>query len=200
MIRRGLRAPTSVTSDGASVLIQAVEQVFRESLRIRCWYHKLSNLRAKIPEEAAQEFMAHARAVRDAPTHQTGEAAAASVIEHSSNTYPAAVRWFAEDFEASLAHLKVPVRHRSNVRTTNLLERSFVEERRRSKVIPRFTNEKSAMKLVFATLIRASERWSRVSVSELERKQLGLLRRELGIDPPPGPGKEVRHQKGGKVV
>lgn len=52
------------------------------------------------------------------------------------------------------------------------------------------------MKLVFATLIR-------VSVSELERKQLGLLRQELGIDPPPGPskgpGKEVSHEKDSEV-
>ncbi len=87
-----------------------------------------------------------------------------------------------------------------NVRTTNLLERSFVEERRRSTVIPRFTDEKSAMKLVFATLIRASERWSRVSISELERKQLGLLRQDLGIDPPPERGKEVRHKKGSEVA
>jgi transposase-like protein len=200
MIGRGLRAPTSVTSDGAPGLIQAIEQVFNKSLRIRCWFHKLSNIRSKVPQEAAQEFMAHVRAVRDAPTHQAGEAAAASVIEQFSNTYPAAVRCFAEDLEASLAHLKVPVRHRINVRTTNLLERSFVEERRRSKVIPRFTDEKSAMKLVFATLIRASDRWSRVSISELERKQLGLLRQELGIDPPPEQGKEVRHHKGSEVA
>jgi transposase-like protein len=99
--------------------------------------------------------------------------------------YPAATRCFAEDLEASLAHLKLPIRHRINARTTNLIERSFLEERRRSKVIPRFLEEKSAMKLVFATLIRASERWSRVGVSDLERKQLKLLRRELGIDPPP---------------
>jgi transposase-like protein len=200
MIGRGLRAPTSVTSDGAPGLIQAIEQVFNKSLRIRCWFHKLSNIRSKVPQEAAQEFMAYVRAVRDAPTHQAGEAAAASVIEQFSNTYPAAVRCFAEDLEASLAHLKVPVRHRINVRTTNLLERSFVEERRRSKVIPRFTDEKSAMKLVFATLIRASDRWSRVSISELERKQLGLLRQELGIDPPPEQGKEVRHHKGSEVA
>ena len=200
MIRRGLRVPTSVTSDGAPGLMQAIEQVFSGSLRIRCWYHKLSNIRAKVPEEAAQEFMAHIRAVRDAPTHQAGERAAASVIEQFSGTYPAAVRCFAEDLEASLAHLKLPVRHRINVRTTNLLERSFVEERRRSKVIPRFTDEKSAMKLVFATLIRASDRWSRVSVSDLERKQLGVLRQELGIDPPPGTGKEVRHQKDCEVA
>jgi transposase-like protein len=49
MIRRGLRAPTSVTSDGAPGLIQAIDQVFSKSLRIRCWFHKLSNIRAKIP-------------------------------------------------------------------------------------------------------------------------------------------------------
>jgi transposase-like protein len=93
----------------------------------------------------------------------------------------------AEDLEASLADLKLPPRHRISARTTNLIERSFEEERRRTKVIPRLLDEKSAMKLVFATLIRASDRWSRVSVSELERQQLILLRRELGLDPPPVP-------------
>lgn len=190
MIGRGLRMPTSVTSDGAPGLINAIEQIFPNSMRIRCWYHKMGNLRSKVPEEAAQEFLAHVRSVRDAPTHQAGEAQAASLIERFSDLYPAAVSCFADDLEASLSHLKVPVRHRINVRTTNLLERSFVEERRRSKVIPRFTDEKSAMKLVFAVLIRASERWSRLSVSELESKQLKLLRRELGIDPPPEPQKE----------
>lgn len=151
----------------------------------------MGNLRSKLPPEAADEFLAHARAVRDAATHEAGELQAASLIERFGGLYPSAVRCFNEDLEASLAHLEVPIRHRINVRTTNLIERSFLEERRRSKVIPRFMEEKSAMKLVFATLIRASERWSRVSVSELEKKQLGLLRQELGIDPPPeGSGKE----------
>ena len=41
------------------------------------------------------------------------------------------------------------------------------------------------MKLVFATMIRAADRWSRVSISDLERHQLRLLRAELGLDPPP---------------
>jgi putative transposase len=82
------------------------------------------------------------------------------------------------------------------VRTTNLLERTFEEERRRTKVIPRLLDERSAMKLVFATLIRVSERWCRVSVSDLERQQLRLLRRELGTDPDPaGESKEVSRKK-----
>ncbi|HKS53082.1 MAG TPA: hypothetical protein VJS67_14550 [Pseudonocardiaceae bacterium] len=41
------------------------------------------------------------------------------------------------------------------------------------------------MKLVFATMIRTAERWCRVSISDLERHQLKLLRAELGFDPPP---------------
>jgi putative transposase len=154
MVARGLRTPTSVTSDGAPGLVNAIEGVFEKSLRIRCWYHKLGNIRTKLPAEGAEEVLAHARAVRDAPTHEAGEAQAASLIERFGSAYPAAVKCFAEDLEASLAHLKLPVRHRINVRTTNLLERSFLEERRRTKVIPRLLDEKSAMKLIFATLMR----------------------------------------------
>ena len=77
-----------------------------------------------------------------------------------------------------------------------MLERTFEEERRRSKVIPRFGDEKSAMKLVFATLLRVSDRWNRISVSEMERQQLRLLRQQLGIDPPPeGVPKQMRRRK-----
>lgn len=57
------------------------------------------------------------------------------------------------------------------------------------------------MKLVFATLIRMLERWSRVSVSELERRRLKLLSRELGIDPPSDEsGREGRREKGSEVA
>ena len=105
------------------------------------------------------------------------------------NTYqrssPAAVACFTDDLEALLAIHRVPVRHRIRVRTTNLAERSFVDQRRRTKVTGRLPDEKAAMKLVFATMIRAANRWSRVSISDLERHQLRLLRADLGLDPPP---------------
>lgn len=40
------------------------------------------------------------------------------------------------------------------------------------QVIPRFRTEKECLKLVFATLGRASERWLKVKFTEIERKQL----------------------------
>ena len=100
-----------------------------------------------------------------------------------------------DDLDALLAIHRVPVRHRIRVRTTNLAERSFVEERRRTKVIGRFGDEHAAMKLVFATMIRAAERWCRVSISDLERHQLKLLRAELGIDPPPASNTTKTNQR-----
>ena len=71
------------------------------------------------------------------------------------------------------------------------MERSWVEERRRTKVIPRFRDERSCLKLVFATLIRASRRWMRVRMTELQWAQLEQLRRELGQSPPPSSGSDT---------
>jgi len=48
------------------------------------------------------------------------------------------MRSLVEDLPASLAHLRLPPVHRRHIRTTNLVERSFEEERRRAEVIPRF--------------------------------------------------------------
>lgn len=185
LLERGMRRPTTVTSDGAPGLINAINAVFDRSVRIRCWFHRLGNMRAKLPDERAGEVLAHVYAVRDAPTLDAARAAADRFINGYQREYPAAVACFTDDLEALLAIHRVPVRHRIRVRTTNLAERSFEEERRRTKVIPRLVEEKAAMKLVFATMIRAAGRWARVSVSDLERHQLKLLRAELGLDPPP---------------
>ena len=185
LLERGMRLPTTITSDGAPGLIAAINTVFAKSIRIRCWFHRLANIRAKLPDETAGEVLAHLYAVRDAPTLDAARAAADRFVNTYRREYPAAVACFTDDLDALLAIHRVPVRHRIRVRTTNLAERSFVEERRRTKVIPRLMDEKAAMKLVFATMIRTAERWCRVSISDLERHQLRLLRAELGLDPPP---------------
>jgi len=54
---------------------------------------------------------------------------------------------------------------------------------RRIKVIPRLLDERSAMKLVFATHICCAQRWSLVGITDLEQHQLRALRQELGLEP-----------------
>lgn len=180
MKSRGLGDPVSVTTDGAPGLIRAVQECFPKSLRIRCWFHKMQNVLSKLPQNAFEEVKAHLRAVRDAPTYEAGQQAAREVLTKFSGLYPSAMKSFEDDLEASLAHLKLPADHRVNCRTTNLVERGFLEERRRTKTLPRFFDEKSCLKLVFSTLIRAANRWRRITITELQAAQLQRLRQELG--------------------
>ncbi len=51
-MRRGLKVPLTVTTDGAPGLIKAVEAIWPEGERIRCWAHKMRNVLDKVPEEA----------------------------------------------------------------------------------------------------------------------------------------------------
>ena len=103
----------------------------------------------------------------------------ASIVEKYTDQFPEACRCLKDDAEASLNHLYLPVRHRQYVRTTNLVERSFVEERRRTKTIPHLWDEKSLIKLVFATLIRVSDRWSKRQFSQLEENTIIRLRNQI---------------------
>ena len=194
MVKRGLNIPLLITSDGAPGLMRAIDEVWPKSLRQRCLVHKKQNILAKLPGEVIPEVKVHLDAVYHAPTFETGKQMAAQVIGKYQGLYPSAMKAFAEDLEACLNHLRCPVKHRKGIRTTNLLERTFGEEKRRSKVIPRFFDEKSCLKLAFATLIRVSERWQRIRISPFERVQMHRLREELGLLPPPATVPRIKNR------
>jgi transposase-like protein len=181
MVRRGLREPTTISSDGAPGVIKAIESVFGKSLRVRCWFHRMQNLAGKVPMDAWPEIKAQLRAIRDAANLAQGKQLAAQFILEHQRDYPSLIKAFKVDLEALLNVLRVPVAHRKYVRTTNIIERSFGEERRRTKVIPGFLTEKSALKLIFSVLIRATKRWQGVHFDALTIARLDKLRNELGL-------------------
>ena len=65
---------------------------------------------------------------------------------------------------------------------TNPIERLFGEERRRTKVIPHAFGERAVLKLMYAALIRAAERWRGIRITEFESRQLKAIRDELNAD------------------
>lgn len=183
LVSRGLPSPLTVTSDGAAGTIKAIEAMWPESERLRCWFHKMKNVLEKIPDEYHEPIKRLLQDIRDSPDHETGQKRAEEFIAAQEKKFPSAVSSFKDDLDATLAHLKLPSLHQKMIRTTNLCERSFVEERRRTKVIPRFFDEKGCLKLVFATLWRASQRWRGVRFTALEKQQLEAyirVRRAMG--------------------
>jgi putative transposase len=179
MKRRGLRDPLLVTTDGAGGLISGVEEAFPRSVRQRCLVHKMRNLEKKVREDRWPEFKEHVRACYQAPSPAVARSLREDVVRRYGKELPSAVQCFEEDFEAYIAHLRFPLNHRKAIRTTNLLERLFEEERRRTKVLPHAFGERPLLKLMFAATIRASSRWRGITMTNFDRCQLEEIRKEL---------------------
>ena len=62
------------------------------------------------------------------------------------------------------------------------MERAFVEERRRTKVIPHLWAEGEGVMLGYGVLIRVSDRWGKKCCSEFEQQQIRSLREHLKLD------------------
>ena len=70
-------------------------------------------------------------------------------------------------------HLRYPVRHRRRWRSTNLLERSLGEVKRRTKVMGRFPGETSCLTLVWAVLdLLITHQTNGIHFTALDRQHL----------------------------
>ena len=154
LIARGLAAPRLVVADGAPGLIAAVEEIWPRADRQHCAVHRLRNLLAKLPKEDQDRIrFNYWSALTDATSVKDGKLrlqVLISELEHRG--YESAARCLTEDLDALVVHLRYPLRHRERWRSTNLLERSLGEVRRRTKVMGRFPGETSCLSLVWAVL------------------------------------------------
>lgn len=177
--RRGLADPLLVATDGAAGLLKAVEVCFPRSVRQRCLAHRLRNLQSKVTEERWPEIRARVKACYEAPSAEVAKVLREDFVRLYQGELPSAVKCFEDDFDACIAHLRFPITHRKVIRTTNLLERLFEEERRRLKIIANAFGERPVLKLMYASLLRAAERWRGLKISVFEMKQLEMIRQEL---------------------
>jgi putative transposase len=182
MRRRGLPDPLLVASDGAPGMIRAIEECLPRSVRQRCLAHKMRNLQSKVPEGVWPEFKARAAACYQAASPALARLLRDDIATTYGKDLPSAVACLDDDFEACIAQLRFPLGHRRAIRTTNLLERLFGEERRRTKVIPHAFGERAVLKLMYAALIRAAERWRGIRITEFEQRQLKAIRDEIDND------------------
>jgi transposase-like protein len=81
MQRRGFRIPLLVTSDGAPGLITAVAESFSESKRQWCTFHKLQNIRNKLPQEVIDELYPEIRSVLYQTNAEIAKMYAAKIID-----------------------------------------------------------------------------------------------------------------------
>ena len=179
LISRGLGAPMLIVADGAPGLIKAIEQCWPASDRQRCCVHRARNLYAKLPDRE-RERVKHAywQALDDAISETDAKRRLQALVDDlDTGGFTAAARCLADDLDALVVHLRYPVRHRRRWRSTNLLERSLGEVKRRTKVMGRFPGETSCLTLVWAVLdLLITHQTNGIHFNALDRQRLKRMR------------------------
>lgn len=179
MTARGLQEPLLVIYDGGPGMKKAGREVFPNAKKQRCQVHRMRNILSKLPKAAIPEMKRLVQQVFLAPSYDKGMERGKQLIARFKNRYPQAMEGLEETLSDTLVHLQFPKEHWRFIRTTNLLERTWGEARRRTKVIPRFPTETSCLKLVFSALIGAARKWNGIKVSTKNLRELDRIRTEI---------------------
>jgi putative transposase len=181
LIARGLGAPMMVVADGAPGLIKAIEQCWPASDRQRCCVHRARNLYAKLPERERERVKrAYWQALDDAISERDARQRLQALVDQlDKEGFTAAASCLADDLDALVVHLRYPPRHRRRWRSTNLLERSLGEVKRRTKVMGRFPGEDSCLTLVWAVLdLYITSQTNGIRFTQVDHQRLKRMRYE----------------------
>ena len=85
-------------------------------------------------------------------------------LSRYSREFPTACETLAKHLEECLTFYCFPERHWKHIRTSNVIERTFKEVKRRTRVVGRFPNETAALVMVFSILNEERLKWQKVGM------------------------------------
>jgi len=179
MVRRGLTPPRLVISDGNPGLIRAVEEVLPGVPRQRCVVHRMRNVLARIPKRDHDEVKKALNRIFHAKGLTEALVAAEGFARVYGKRFPTATAILGTDLADCLTYYRFPKAHGKRIRTTNVLERVFVEVRRRTKVVGRFPDELSALCLIFGVIERAQIKWRGLRLKDKDHQAIDTAVRKL---------------------
>src|SRR5215813_5195489 len=159
LVDRKMAEPTLMLTDGNPGLCRAMRGVLPGVARQRCTAHKTRNVLSRVKKSRQAEVkrvlgnIFHAACLEDALN------AAADFHRRYAKEFPTATEVLAKDLAECLTFYRYPETHWKRIRTSNVLERAFLEVRRRTDVIKRMPDEMSALALVFGVLEEDRMKW-----------------------------------------
>jgi len=157
--KRGLRQPILVISDGNPGLIAALKDIWPDLPRQRCIKHRMKNILDKVPKSVREEVRKALNAIWYAEDEKAALDKAREFVNQYGKKYEAATECLVECLADCLTFFRFPEKYWRHIRTSNLLERTFREVRRRTKVIGRFPTETSALVVIYGVLTLDSPKW-----------------------------------------
>jgi transposase-like protein len=130
---RGLTAPALAIGEGALGFWAALEEIFPETRRHRCWGHKTQNVLNALPKSAQPKAKQAAQAIWRSETKGLAEQAFDEfLLDTYKLKYPKATACLQKDREDLLMFYAFPAAHWPSLRTTNPIESTFGTIRHRT--------------------------------------------------------------------
>lgn len=148
-----------VISDGCAGLAAAIETIYPRARHQRCWVHKMRNLRDGVRRRDQAQVKRDAQRIYRARHAAQARRAFQSFRFHWQAVYPALVRRLERDLPELLTFFDSPQPLWRKLRTTNAIERCFVEVRRRTRPMVLFVNVASVERIIYAIFHRFNEQW-----------------------------------------
>jgi transposase-like protein len=161
LYRRGLegRQLQLVVTDGCPGLAAALQTIYPRVAHQRCWVHKLRNLLRAVRRRDHRAMKTDAQAIYLAASRAEAEGHAQGFVRRWRDAYPQLVARLLRDLPELLAFFQCPRRLWRKLRTTNVIERCFVEVRRRTRPMVCFVNVQSVERIIFSIFNRFNLEW-----------------------------------------
>jgi putative transposase len=167
LTRRGLRGVKLVISDAHLGLKAAIAKVFKATWQ-RCRVHFVRNALAYVGKGQRQMILA---LINTAFAQETADAAGDqwnAVAEQIRTKFPKLADFLEDAKSDVLAFMSFPKPHRTQLASTNPLERLNAEIKRRTDVVGIFPNDAAIVRLVGALLLEQNDEW------QLQRRYMQL--------------------------
>jgi putative transposase len=174
LFNRGLEGKNLklIVTDGGKGLIAALQFVYPHIKHQRCWFHKLQNITKLLKKKDQHQVIHDLRKIYNALSRAKALDAFKAFQLRWSALYPNVVKSLEKDLEELLNFLTIPIQEdyrifiRKRIRTTNVIERSFREVRRRTKPMSCFNNNDSLQRIIYAVFFRLNTNWKAIPLSQ----------------------------------
>lgn len=166
LVQRGLDPSLLrlVISDEHKGILPAVSEILGDVPYQLCWAHRVRNILKAAEKKDRHELVDGLRRIYKAAHKPAAKTAFREWKSRWSGKYPQLVANVEEDLGYLLTYYDCPELHWKYLRTTNPIERVFLELRRRRFGCGAFANRQSSERIVFGVFLWLNRLWERKDI------------------------------------
>ena len=157
---RGVKDILIACVDGLKGFPEAIESIYPNTEIQHCVIHQIRNSIKYVAGKNQKAFMADLKGVYKAATLNAAEHALDELEGKWGDKYPMVIASWRNKWPTLSAYFKYPDYVRKAIYTTNAVEAVHRQCRKLTKTRGGFANENSLLKLLYAGILKASERWT----------------------------------------